>query len=132
VSDRRDDLLDEAILRRALRLEPDERSPVFDAAAIAAAARPRTRLAVISALVAVGLGAAGALTAWWAAAILAPAIVASAFDLVLGIVAVAAVPATTILGIAQQPAVPLSLLAAIAVAIAHELRERNLASPAVR
>ena len=132
MSSRRDELLDEAILRRALRLEPDERAPVFDAAAIAAVARPRTRLAVISALVAVGLGAAGALTAWWAATMFAPAVVASAFDLVLGLVALLAVPATTILGIAQQPAVPLSLAAAIAIATAHELRERNLAVAGTR
>ena len=132
MTDRRDDMLDESVLRRALRLEPDERAPVFDAAAIAAAARPRTRLAVTSALVAVGLGAAGALTAWWAATMIAPAVVASAFDLVLALVALLAVPATTIVGIVQQPAVPLSLAAAIAIATAHELRERNLAVAGTR
>ncbi len=126
MTDRRDDLLDESILRRALRLEPDERAPLFDAAAIAAAARPRTRLALVSALVAIAIGAAGAVTVWSAAAIFVPAVGASAFELGLGIVAMLAVPATAIIEVAQQPAVPLSLLAAIAIATAHELREQNL------
>ena len=67
MTDRRDDLLDESILRRALRLEPDERAPLFDVAAIAAAARPRTRLALVSALVAIAIGVAGAVTVWSAA-----------------------------------------------------------------
>jgi hypothetical protein len=126
VTDRRDDLLDESVLRRALRLEPDERAPLFNAAAIALAARPRTRLALASALVAIAISAAGAVTVWSAAAIFAPAVGANAFELGLGIVAMLAVPATAILELAQQPAVPLSLLAAIAIATAHELRERNL------
>lgn len=131
MTDRRDDLLDETILRRALRLEADERAPVFDPAAIAAAGQ-RPRLAIVSALVAIGIGAAGAVTVWSAIAILLPTVVANAFDVGLAVVAMLAVPATDILELAQQPAVPLSLFAALAIVTAHELRERRLAVAAHR
>jgi hypothetical protein len=131
VTDRRDDLLDETILRRALRLELDERAPIFDHAAIVAAGR-RPRLAIVSALVAIGIGAVGAVTVWTAVAVLLPTVVANAFDVVLGVVAALAVPASGILEIAQQPAVPLSLFAALAIATAHELRERRLAVAGTR
>jgi len=123
VTDRRDDLLDETILRRALRLESDERAPAFDPAAIAAAAR-RPRLAVVSALVGVGLVSLGAVAVWSAVAFLLPTVVANAFDVALMLLASLAVPASAIAEIAQQPVVPLSLLAALAIATAHELRER--------
>lgn len=126
MTDRRDDLLDETILRRALRLEADERAPLFDAAAIAAAARQRTRLALVSALVALGLVGVGGITVWSAVVIFLPTVVASVFDLGLGTLALLAVPASAIVDVAQQPAVPLSLLAAIAIATAHEVRERSL------
>ena len=119
----RDDLLDETILRRALRLESDERAPAFDPAAIAAAAR-RPRLAVVSALVGVGLVSLGAVAVWSAVAFLLPTVVANAFDVALMLLASLAVPASAIAEIAQQPVVPLSLLAALAIATAHELRER--------
>jgi hypothetical protein len=115
--------LDETILRRALRLEPDERAPIFDPAAIAAAGQ-RPRLAVVSALVAVGLVSAGAVVVWSAVAFLLPTVVINAFDLGLMLLASLAVPASATLEIAQQPVVPLSLLAALAIATAHELRER--------
>ncbi len=78
MTDRIGEPLDETTLRRALRLEADERPPLFDPAAIAAAAQVRPRIAIVSAAVAVGLGAVGAL----------------------------------------------SLVAALAIATAHELRER--------
>ena len=123
MTDRRDDLLDETILRRALRLESDERAPAFDPAAIAAAAR-RPRLAVVSALVGVGLVSLGAVAVWSAVAFLLPTVVANAFDVALMLLASLAVPASAIAEIAQQPVVPLSLLAALAIATAHELRER--------
>lgn len=123
MTDRRDDLLDEAILRRALRLESDERPPMFDAAAIAAAGQ-RPRLAVVSALVAVGLVSVGAVAVWSAVAFFLPTVVANAFDVALMLLASLAVPASAIAEIAQQPVVPLSLLAALAIATAHELRER--------
>ncbi|MGH2491390.1 MAG: hypothetical protein ACRDF9_07765 [Candidatus Limnocylindria bacterium] len=132
MTDRRDDLLDEATLRRALRLEADERPPLFDSAAIAAAARQRPRLVVLSALVALGLVAVGAFAVWSAAAIFLPTVVASAFDLGLGVLAFVAVPASAIAELVQQPVVPLSLLAALAIATVYELRERSLSVASVR
>lgn len=131
MTDRRDDLLDETILRRALRLEADERSQAFDPAAIAAAAR-RPRLALVSAFVALGVGAVGAVAVWSAVAIFLPTVVANAFDLGLGMLALVAVPASAILELAQQPSVPLSLAAALAIATAHELRERRLTAAGTR
>jgi hypothetical protein len=125
VTGRGDDLLDETTLRRALRLEADERSPLFDAATIAAAARQRPRLAIVSALVALALGVVGAVTVWSAVVIFVPTVVANVFDAGLTIFALLAVPATGTLELAQQPAVPLSLLVALAIASAHELRERR-------
>jgi len=131
VTDRRDDLLEETILRRALRLEPDERAPIFDHAAIAAAGQ-RPRLALVSAMVAIGIGAVGAVTVWTAVAVLLPTVVANAFDVALGVVAALAVPVIAVLEVAQQPAVPLSLFAALLIATAHELRERRLAVAGTR
>jgi hypothetical protein len=125
VTERGDDLLDETTLRRALRLEADERAPLFDAATIAAAARQRPRLAIVSALVALALGVLGAVTVWSAVVIFLPTVVANVFDAGLAIFALLAVPATGTLELAQQPAVPLSLLVALAIASAHELRERR-------
>lgn len=119
--------LEEATLRRALRLEPDERPPLFDPAAIAAAARQRPRLAIVSALVALGLGTVGAVAVWSAVAIFLPTLVADGFAIGLGVVAIVAVPATRVAEIVQQPAVPLSLLVALAIATAHELRESRIA-----
>jgi hypothetical protein len=125
VTERGEDLLDETTLRRALRLEADERGPLFDAATIAAAARQRPRLAIVSALVALALGVVGAVTVWSAVVIFLPTVVATVFDAGLTIFALLAGPATGTLELAQQPAVPLSLLVALAIASAHELRERR-------
>lgn len=125
------DLLDETTLRRALRLEADEPLPRFDPAAIAAAAE-RPRLAAATALIAIGVTAAGAAMVWSAFAILAPAVMVQAFDVALGVVAAFAVPARTIADVVQQPAVPLSLLAALAIATAYEMRERRVAHAGVR
>jgi hypothetical protein len=127
VTDRRSEPLDEATLRRALRLEADERPPLFDPVAIAAAARQRPRLAVVSALVALGLGVFGAVAVWSAVAIFVPTLIADGFAIGLGIVAIVAVPASGVVEIVQQPAVPLSLLVALAIATAHELREGRIA-----
>jgi hypothetical protein len=124
VTERRDELLDETTLRRALRLEADERAPRFDPAAIAAAARQRPRLAVGSALISVVLVAVGAGAIWSAVAIFLPTVVAEAFDLGLGLLALLAVPASAVAEVVQQPVVPLSLVVALAIATAHELRER--------
>jgi hypothetical protein len=127
VTERRSDLLDETLLRRALRFEADERPPLYDPAAIAAAAQERPRLAVISALVALGLGLVGAVTVWSSVAIFLPSLTADAFDVGLGMLALLAVPVSAIADLVQQPVVPLSLLAALAIATAFELRERQMA-----
>jgi hypothetical protein len=122
--DRRDELLDETMLRRALRLEADERPPRFDPAAIAAAATQRPRLALVSALVALVLGVSGAVAIWSAVAVLAPTLVADALDLALARLALFAVPVSAVAELIQQPVIPLSLVLALAIATAHELRER--------
>jgi len=120
----RADLLDETTLRRALRLEAHERAPLFDPAALAATARRRSRLAAVSALVALAIASVGAVAVWTVAAIFLPTVVANAFDLGLGMLAFLAVPVSDTVDLVQQPVVPLSLLAALAIATAHELRER--------
>jgi hypothetical protein len=61
---------------------------------------------------------------WSAVAILLPTLVLDAFDLGLGLLALVAVPASRVADLVQQPVVPLSVLAALAIATAHELRER--------
>ena len=108
---------------RSLRLESDERAPVFDAAVIAAAARQRPRLAVVS-VAALALAGMGAVAVWSAVTIFLPTVVSGAFDLGLAVVALIAVPASTVAELVQQPVVPLSLLVALAIVTAHELRER--------
>ena len=123
MTDPRGELLDETTLRRALRLESDERAPMFDAAAIAAAAHSRPRLAIVS-VAAVALAGVGAVAVWSAVAIFLPTVVTSAFDLGLAIVAFIAVPASTVAELVQQPVVPVSLFVALAIVTAHELRER--------
>jgi hypothetical protein len=127
VTDPRGELLDEATLRRALRFEADERPPVFDPAAIAAAARQRPRLAMVTALAALGLGVFGAVAVWSAVAIFVPTLLADALDLGLGAFALVAVPASGVAELVQQPVVPLSLIAALAIATWYELRERRIA-----
>ncbi len=123
----RDDLIDEGVLRRALRLEQDERAPQFDAHAIAAlAARTRTAPpALLVALSASALTAAVGVTVWTALLGAAPSfidgVIATALD---GFVAVATL-AISVAQVAAQPAVPLSLVAAFGVAILYELRERR-------
>jgi len=124
VTDRTGEPLDETTLRRALRLEADERAPLFDPAAIAAAARERPRIAMMSALAAIALGAVGAVVVWSAVAILLPTLVVDAFDLGLGLLAMLAVPVSGVADLVQQPVVPVSLVVALAIATAHELRER--------
>ena len=125
MSERRDDLLDEAVLRRALRLEADERVPRFDAGAIALAARrdiPRTAFGVI------GGAAVLAATAWgvWTTIFaifptVGDAVIAAAIDAAVAVASLL-VPVAEL---AAQPAIPLSLLAALGVAILHELRDRR-------
>jgi len=128
-----DPLLDESTLRRALRLELDERPPRLDAAALARAAeRDSVRERRTTFLSAVAVAAALSLAA----------AVAGAFDqLPLTLVAllsldpldaailgmqVVAVPLDALVGVAMQPAVPLAIFAAALVALATErTRERR-------
>jgi hypothetical protein len=126
MSERRDDLIDEGTLRRALRLEDDERGPRFDAAAIAAFAKdarsPRALVVALVATAATGL-VAGAV--WSVALGAAPSLFDDVVALVFpAVVAIAAV-LVPIAEIAAEPAVPISLLAALGVAILYELRERR-------
>ena len=125
MNERRDDLLDEAVLRRALRLEADERAPRFDAAAIALAAPAFTRRNAFGALAAaVVLGVAAAVV--WSAIFTAfPAVADAAMATAIGAVVAIATLLLPIGEFAAQPAVPLSLLAALGVAILHELRDRR-------
>jgi hypothetical protein len=127
MTERTNDLLDETTLRRALRLEADERAPLFDPVAIAAAGRVRPRMVLVSALAVLAVGTVGAVGVWSAVAYFLPTLVADAFDLGLGMLAFAAVPVSAIWGVVQQPVVPLSLVVAIAIATLHELRELSFA-----
>jgi len=61
---------------------------------------------------------------WSAVAILLPTLVVDAFDLGLGLLAMLAVPVSGVADLVQQPVVPVSLVVALAIATAHELRER--------
>jgi hypothetical protein len=128
MSERRDDLLDETVLRRALKLEPDESAPRFDAAALAALAQRRQPLPTRV----VGLTLVGAALLGFAAAGIWSSIFAvapTAFDTAMAaIIDVAVAIATVLLPIAEtlrQPAVPLSLIAALGVASLYTLRERR-------
>jgi hypothetical protein len=127
MNERRDDLLDETVLRRALRFEADERVPRFDGGAIALAAqRPAfarwNNFGALAGAAVLGSVAVGVWTAIFGAfPSLAEAAMAAAIDAVVAV-------ATLLLPIAEfaaQPAVPLSLLAALGVAILHELRDRR-------
>lgn len=122
----RQDLLDETLLRRALRLEADERVPFFDLRAIALVAqRTSGRRAALGALAGAGAVAITARVVWSAIFAAFPSFagvaMAAAIDLAVAL-------ATLLLPVAEfaaQPAVPLSLLAALGVGILHELRERR-------
>lgn len=123
----RDELIDEGVLRRALRLERHERAPQFDAQAIAAlAARTRTEPPVLLiAFVATVLTSVVAVAVWSALLGAAPSFIDGAVTTALeGFVGIATV-AISVAEVASQPAVPLSLVAALGVAILYELRERR-------
>jgi len=128
MNERRDDVLDEAILRRSLRLDGDERAPRFDAVAIAALAKatapsPRALAVALVATAVTGLAA----TAVWSVALgSGPQIADRAVMFALQGVVAAATVLVPIAEIAAQPVIPLSLLAALGVAIFHELRERRV------
>ncbi len=127
MSERRDDLLDEAVLRRALRLEADEKAPRFDAGAIALAARRpafgrHTAFGSLAAAAALGVATVGMWSAIFAIfPTLGGALLATAIDTAVSVATLLA----PIADLAAQPAVPLSLLAALGVAILHEVRDRR-------
>jgi hypothetical protein len=127
MNERRDDVLDEAILRRSLRLEDDERGPRFDAIAIAAMAKataPSSRTLAVALVATAGTGLTA--TAVWSVALgSGPQLLDRAIALALQGVVTGATLLLPIAEIAAQPVVPLSLLAALGVAIFHELRERR-------
>ena len=123
----RDDLMDETVLRRALRLEPDEGAPRFDARTIALMARASTPSLrsigyALTAAVLVGFAAGGI---WSSIFATAPSILDTATKAIVDV----AIPLSSVLlpllDLAQQPAIPLSVLAALGVAILYELRERR-------
>ena len=122
----RDDLLDEATLRRALRFEADEPLPRFDPRMIAAAARavPATRLAFVALAAAFVTGVVAA-TVWSAAIAAGPQVADGVVPFVLPPLVAAATWLLPVVQAATQPIVPLSLIAALAVATAYELRERR-------
>jgi hypothetical protein len=128
MTERRDDLIDETVLRRSLRLEPDEGGPRFDAAAIAvlAAQRPPVSLRALGLVLAgsalLGFAAVGI---WSSIFTYAPTVIDAAMAALLALVVAVATLLLPLAELAQEPVVPLSLVAALGVAILHELRERR-------
>ena len=126
MSEPRGDLLEETTIRRALRLEADERPPRFDPAAIAAAARVRPgSAAILTGLAIAGVTGVVAGTVWSLILGAAPQVADATGAVLLDAVIAFATVLVPIAEIATQPAVPLSLLAALGVAILFELRERR-------
>ncbi|OLC21751.1 MAG: hypothetical protein AUH33_01060 [Chloroflexi bacterium 13_1_40CM_68_21] len=122
-----DDLFDEALLRRALRLESSELPPRLDIAAIAARAEdgPLGLASLASSLFA-GLATA-TLLATGAVTIssLAPAIASDTFAAAISLIAWIAVPLEAAVRTMQQPTVPIAALAAVVFAVAYEYRTRK-------
>jgi hypothetical protein len=128
MSERRDDLLDETLLRRALRLEPDEGAPRFDAAALAVLAGRRqplpARLAMLTLAGAalLGFAAAGIWSSIFAAA---PTVYDTAMAVVVAIAVNIAVFLVPLAEALREPVVPMSLIAALGAAVLYQLRERR-------
>lgn len=122
-----DDLFDEALLRRALRLEASELPPRLDVAAIAARAEDRPLgLASLASSLFAGLATAallavGAVTIWS----LVPALAGDTFATAISLVAWVAVPLEPALRTMQQPTIPIAVLSAVAFAVAYEYRTRK-------
>jgi hypothetical protein len=126
---RHDELFDEMRLRRALRLEATEIPPRIDVAAIAARARaerPALAAASFASTLLAGLAAAG-VVGLVAAALpaVAPALASDVLDSAIQTLARLAIPASDLLSLATQPTVPIALIAALAIAIAHEYAQRR-------
>lgn len=123
-----DDPFDEQRLRRALRLDADERPPRLDVAAVRAAAAgaeagPRPEL-VAAAVLFAGLALLGA---WRVVEIarLAAASALAASDPLEAAVALTLVPAATILGQLARPDSVLALVAVLVVALTLDFVERR-------
>ena len=126
MGERRDELIDESVLRRALRLDADEHVGRFDPAAIAALARPRLgspqALGLLALAVTIGVAAT---TFWWDAITQGPALLGEAVSVVLDAVALVASFLYPALEAFSDPAVPLSLLVALGITIVYEMRTRR-------
>ena len=127
MNDPRDDLMDESVLRRSLRLEPDERAPRFDARVIALLAgnRPLPLWTTFSAVAGLVVMAGCAIVVWSVILAFAPALLDAVMSAVVDVAIRVVTAFAPVADIAVQPAIPLSLLAALGVAILHELRERR-------
>ena len=122
-----DDLFDEALLRRALRLEASELPRPLDVAAIVARAEDRPLgLASLASSLFAGLATAallavGTMTIWS----LAPGIAGDTFAAAISLVASVAVPLDAAVRTMQQPTIPIAAFAAVAFAVAYEYRTRK-------
>lgn len=119
--------IEEARLRRALRLESDERPPRLDLAVIrAAAARPGPTPPALRVGTAAAFGilslAAVATGVRLASELVAQAFTGVALDVALGALAFVSVPLESALAIVTHPSTPLAILAAVAVAMFHQWR----------
>ncbi len=122
------ELMDEKVLRRALRLEASERPPRVDIVAIARLAAERNgsrpaALAVttVAAFAAAALLGLGSLAGWTIAPSLSAGLLGAGIDLV----AQAGVPIVRIATLAQQPTLVMVLLTAVAFGIVYSLVERR-------
>jgi hypothetical protein len=128
------DALGETALRRALRLDDDERAPRLDAAAIAAAAGRRTLAERIHrgigglALVGAGLAVEG-LVAFAAFQLLAAVDLTGPLSLGLSVFATVAERAITLAAFTTNPSVGLAALAAVIFAT---IFERNTGRESLR
>ena len=124
------DPVSESALRQALRLDPDERGPRLDAAALAVAAGRRTVheqvLRGLRGLALVGIGAVAEGTVALAAFnILSALDLTWPLDIALGIVMAVARQLVVIGGVTASPAVGLATLAAVIFATIYERNGRE-------
>ena len=122
-----DDLFDEVLLRRALRLEASELPPRLGVAAIAARAEERPLgLATFASSLFAGLATAALLAigvvAIWS---LAPVVAGDTFATAISLVASVAVPLEPAVRTMEQPTIPIAALAAVAFAVAYEYHTRK-------
>lgn len=117
--------VEEAQLRRALRLDADERPPRLDLAAIRAAATrpappsPALRYGTVAAFAILALAAVVAAIRL-AGDLVALALTGLALDAALAAVRVLAAPLETALAIVTHPSTPLAIVAALVVAAYHQ------------